>query len=64
MKEVQFIRGVWLELAAANYPKKVLVYSYAVQVPDFFDASQSPVSLPYHPKPETVTNSVVRRKSA
>lgn len=62
MKEVQFIRGDWLEFAASLYPEKVLVYSYTVQVPDFPDASQERVSVPYRPKPQT--NSVVRRKSA
>jgi hypothetical protein len=64
MREVQFIRGAWLELAAANYPAKVLVYSYGVEVDDFPDVIQSPVSVPYRPKPETLTNSVVWRKSA
>ena len=64
MREVQFIRGAWLELAAANYPAKVLVYSYGVAVDDFPDVIQSRVSVPYRPKSKTVTNSMVRRKSA
>jgi hypothetical protein len=61
MKETAFVRGDWLEFAASLYPKKVLVYSYAVRIPDPL-ASQERVSIPYHPKPQT--NSVVRRKSA
>jgi len=61
MREIAFIRGDWLELAAAHYPQRMLVYSYAVQVPDFPVANQGRVSVPYR---QTVTNSVVRRKSA
>lgn len=61
MREIAFIRGDWLELAAANYPQRVLVYSYTVQVPDFPDANQGRVSVLFR---QTETNRVLRRKSA
>jgi len=62
MKEVQFIRATWLELAAANYPAKVLVYSYTVQVPDFPDTDNGRVSLLYRRPPET--DRVILQRSA
>lgn len=64
MREVQFIRSDWLEFAASLYPEKVLVYSHAMQVPDLPDAGRERVFIPYCPKPQTMTNSVVQRKSA
>jgi hypothetical protein len=45
MREVQFIRAAWLELAAANYPDRVRVYSYTVQVPDFPEVNQGQVPV-------------------
>ena len=45
MHVVSFVRGDWLEFAATLYPKKVLVYSYVVQVPDFPDLQQEQVSI-------------------
>jgi hypothetical protein len=62
MKETAFIRGDWLEFAASLYPEKVLVYSYAVRIPDLLDVNQERFSVPY--RQTTPTNSVVRRKSA
>ena len=62
MREIQFIRGDWLELAAANYPQRVLVYSYAVQVPDFPETNQGRVSVPY--RRPTETDRAILRKSA
>ena len=45
-------------------PTPVLVYSYSVEIDDFPDADQGRVSVPYCPKRQTVTNSVLCRKSA
>lgn len=62
MKEVQFIRACWLELAAANFPNKVLVFSYSVDVPDFPEANRERVSVPFH-RPNAAAETI-RRKSA
>jgi hypothetical protein len=45
MREVQFIPAAWMELAAQNYPERVILYSRTVQVPDFPDAGQERVSV-------------------
>ena len=46
MKEVQFIPAAWMELAAQNYPERVILYSRTVQIPDFLDAPLSSNKLP------------------
>lgn len=56
----QFIPAHWLELACWNRP--MIVYSRTI--PDPQPTTNGRVSVPYRSKPETVTDRMVRRKSA